>query len=130
MSKRRKNKHYHHVNNNHKPKQKTACREIVSLNEWRQFQRFRERASQIESAIKELQDNWNKHVDFLVEEFKEIIDDFTEIEDNITLVSRLVRGVDCKKQYDSSTNYVHNRPNKNYQNMTAEILIEDISDEF
>ena len=114
---------------------------IIPLAEWKRYEQFKNYIPQIDEALADLQEGWNSHIEWLKEELS-CCEDFEEMHDTFVRLSDLIRGVEIEhidrktrrktfyenKQYDSSDNYVRMRPKKNYENMVAEILIEDISD--
>lgn len=106
---------------------KVYARRIVPLSQWKRFENFMERLPMMEEALHELQENWTAHLTFLREEFGYAENDMVEIKDCIEMLFDLFSGVD-KSSQRSLAERVSNRPWQKYDNMIAEILIEDISD--
>jgi hypothetical protein len=108
----------------------------VPLSQWKRFENFMERLPTIEGTLGEIHENWRLHLSFLRDEFGYDEKDMVEITDCIELLFDLFAGVDKSSQRpkpyapnpESIAEKVSNRPWQKYDNMIAEILIEDISD--
>jgi hypothetical protein len=115
---------------------KVYARRIVPLSQWKRFENFMERLPTIEGTLGEIHENWRLHLSFLRDEFGYDEKDMVEITDCIELLFDLFAGVDKSSQRpkpyapnpESIAEKVSNRPWQKYDNMIAEILIEDISD--
>jgi hypothetical protein len=117
MSRRR-----HKNRNKQQPQRKQesyACRYVVSLAEWKQFEKFKATLPTIEEELSNLQENWSRKLDVLAEAYEYNFDDITL---NITKIVGLIKGE--KQKYNKV-----NRPNKRYDNMVAEIIIDQLSDD-
>lgn len=150
MSRQKKNRRHRQQQHQQQAanKKQGVRRYIIPLAEWKRYEQFKSYLPQIEEALADLQENWNSHVEWLREDMACGDVDFEEMHDNFVRLSDLLRGAEPEtqdswvlaerksrrrtfydqKQYDSSDNYVRMRPKKNYENMVAEIIIEDISD--
>jgi hypothetical protein len=120
-----------------------AHREIVSAGEWKRFVKFKEYHKQLEEAVIDIQEHWNIHVEEVCNQLADIPKEMENIQDTLVRLNDLIKGLEYdtrkakrpsyyeQKQYDSSDNYVSNRPKQKYEESShwlAEIIIEDISD--
>jgi len=124
-----------------KPAQKPAQqvrRYIIPLAEWKKYERFKDRQDNIDEALSDLQENWGNLVQNIQTAYGLIDSDFEEINDNIIRVSDIIRGIEGPRKSRRKVYHdtpmgpiplVNQRPKKKYENMVAEIIIEDISDD-
>lgn len=141
MSRKRKNKF--HGGSNKKGNQPPAhATRHVPLAEWNRFERFKSFFAQLETAVTDLQEQWNHHVNFLCGELRDITDEFEGLHATVVRVSETIKSigqpakkskrrtfVDQKKE-EKEKPYANYRPKKKKKSQAqfAEVIIEDISD--